>query len=249
MTSNPTLTIVALHGNGGGAFRFERVHPYTPAGIRFSAVTLPGFAQVPAQPHLNSLAAYAAYLKTLLASEKRPLILLGHGIGGSIALEFAQHEETSLDGLILHAPVGTRLDRRLFPRLMALPGARSLGQWLFSARLTRPIFKRLLFSRPVPADYLARFFEEYRHCAVFGQMFELISAEWFKGLHPVHLPTALLWGERERLLKVDQLDDYRALFPHHLVRIVPDWDHFPMIEQPETYADEITTLAQKLVQR
>jgi pimeloyl-ACP methyl ester carboxylesterase len=247
MTSKPTLTIVALHGNGGGAFRFERVHPYIPVDIRFSAVTLPGFAQVPAQPQLNSLTAYAAYLKALIALEKRPLILLGHGIGGSIALEFAQHNEASLDGLILHAPVGTRLDRRLFPRLMALPGARTLGQWLFSAPVTRPLFKRLLFSRPVPAAYLDRFFEEYRHCAVFGQMFELISAAWFRGLRPVQLPTALLWGERERLLKVDQLADYRALFPRHLVRVVPDWDHFPMIEQPEAYAREITTLAQRLV--
>jgi pimeloyl-ACP methyl ester carboxylesterase len=244
-----TLTIVALHGNGGGAFRFQRVQPYIPDSIRFSAVTLPGFARVPPQPHLDSLAAYAVHLNSLLAVEKRPLILLGHGIGGSIALELAQHEEAGLDGLILHAPVGTRLERRLFPRLMALPGARRLGQWLFSARLVRPLFKRLLFSRPVPAAYLDRFFEEYRHCAVFGQMFELISPAWFKSLHPVRLPTALLWGEQERLLKVDQLDDYRALCPNALVRIVPNWGHFPMIEQPEAYAREIVTLAQRLERR
>jgi pimeloyl-ACP methyl ester carboxylesterase len=241
------LTIIALHGNGGGAFRFERVHPFIPAGIRFQPITLPGFAGQPADPTLRTLPDYAAYLRRLTAAELRPLVLLGHGIGGSLALEFAQRFAAELDGLILHAPVGTRLESRLFPRLMALPGARRLGQRLFSARIARPLSKRLLFSRPVPAVYLDRFFDEYRRCAVFGQMFDLITPAWFNSLRPIDLPTALLWGERERVLSVTQLDDYRALLPQHLIRVISGWDHFPMIEQPEEYASEVVRLARELV--
>ena len=247
MTHYPKLTIVALHGNGGGAFRFERVKPYLPADMRFRPVTLPGFATLPRNPALQSLGDYAAYLRDLITSEPRPLVLLGHGIGGSVALEFARHFATDIDGLILHAPVGTRLESRLFPRLMALPGARAWGQWLFSARLTQPLFKRLLFSHPVPPDYLDRFFDEYRHCTVFGQMFDLITPAWFNSLKPVNLPAALLWGERERVLTVDQLNDYRSLLSHHIIRTVPGWDHFPMIEQPEEYAVEVVELARELV--
>lgn len=245
MNAKP-LTLIALHGNGGGAFRFERIKSHLPADISFRAVTLPGFADKPADPALRNLRDYAAYLQTLLAAEPRPLILLGHGIGGSLALEFVQHFAAHIDGLILHAPVGTRLESRFFPRLMALPGARALGQWLFSARLARPLFKRLLFSRPVPDDILDRFFDEYRHCTVFGQMFELITPAWFRSLRPIDLPAALLWGQRERVLKVDQVDDYRTLMPQAIIRTVPGWDHFPMIEQPEEYAHEIAELARKL---
>lgn len=241
------VTLIALPGNGGGAFRFERVKPYIPARVRFQPVTLPGFAGAPPDPRLQSLGDYAGYLSRILASEPRPLVLLGHGIGGTIALEFGQHFAADLAGLILHAPVGTRLESRLFPQLMALPGARALGQWLFSARLTRPVFKRLLFSHPIPIDYLNRFFDEYRRCAVFGQMFELITPAWFNSLRPVAIPAALLWGERERVLTVDQLDDYRLLLPNSIVRIIPDWDHFPMIEQPEEYACEIIKLVRELV--
>ncbi len=246
--SNPELTLVALHGNGGGAFRFARVQPYIPTDVRFRAITLPGFAGIPRDPTLKSLHDYAAHLREMIVAEPRPLILLGHGIGGSIALEFAQHFAADLDGLILHAPVGTRLASRLFPRLMALPGARSLGQWLFSARLARPLFKPLLFSRPIPPDYLDRFFEAYRHCTVFGQMFDLITLAWFNTLRPVDLPAALLWGERERVLTVDQLNDYRSLLPRHIVRTIPGWDHFPMIEQPDEYTREIVKLARELVE-
>jgi pimeloyl-ACP methyl ester carboxylesterase len=95
--------------------------------------------------------------------------------------------------------------------------------------------------------YVNRFFDEYRHCTVFAQMFELITPAWFAGLRPIDLPAALLWGEQERLLHVDQVRDYQALLPNSLVRIVPGWRHFPMIEQPEAYAGEIVALARELV--
>lgn len=248
-TSHPgrPLTIVAVHGNGGGAFRFARVKPYIPNEISFRAVTLPGFADAPRDPTLETMRDYAGDLYRLIAAESHPLILLGHGIGGSIILEFGQHFASVVDGLILHAPVGTRLEARFFPRLMALPGARLIGRWLFSARLTRPLFRRLLFSEPVPSAYLNRFFDEYRHCTVFAQMFELITPAWFAALHPIDLPTALLWGEQERLLHVDHLRDYQALLPNSLVRTIPGWRHFPMIEQPEAYTREIVALARELV--
>lgn len=63
-------------------------------------------------------------------------------------------------------------------------------------------------------------------------MFDLITPAWFRSLRPVDLPVAPLWGERERVLTVDQLQDYHTLCPHATIRTIPGWDHFPMIEQP-----------------
>lgn len=34
------FTLIALHGNGGGAFRFARTAPYMPTHIQFVALTL-----------------------------------------------------------------------------------------------------------------------------------------------------------------------------------------------------------------
>jgi pimeloyl-ACP methyl ester carboxylesterase len=243
----PTVTIVAVHGNGGGAHRFARVGPLMPADVRLAPITLPGFAQEPANRALRSLTDYAAVLASMVAAEPRPRIVLGHGIGGSIALELVQRQASLLDGLILHAPVGTRLDRRLFPRLMAIPGARRIGQHTLASRILRPVFRRILFSPSVPSAYLDRFFDEYGQCAVFGQMFDLITPTWFQGLHPSTLPAALLWGEAERLLGVDQVRDYQALLPKAIVRRVPGWGHFPMIEHPDQYAAEIAGLARAMV--
>ena len=99
----------------------------------------------------------------------------------------------------------------------------------------------------MPQGYLDRFFEEYRQCSVFSQMFDLITPTWFQGLRPTDLPSALLWGEAERLLAVEQIDDYRALLPRATIRRVPGWGHFPMIERPDEYAAEIAGLARPLL--
>ena len=241
------MTIVALHGNGGGAFRFSLMSPYIPMDVHFRAVTLPGFAAEPVDTNLQTLADYAHYLHGMIKEEERPFIFLGTGIGGSIVLEYMQHYTSSIDGLILHAPVGTRINSRLFPRLMKLPGSRTLGQWLISARLLRPFWQRRLFTQPLPTTVIDHFFNEYRQCRVFGQMFDLITADWFQDLRPIQVPTALLWGEQERVLSVEQLNDYKGLLPHHIIRTVPEWDHFPMLEQPAAYTKEVVQLAKQLL--
>lgn len=89
----------------------------------------------------------------------------------------------------------------------------------------------------------------FRFERVFSQMFDLITAGWFNNLEPVELPSVLVWGGRERVLSVEQVRNYAALLPDAEKRIVPDWNHFPMIEQPEDSAREISALARKLAER
>ena len=58
----PRFTLVAVHGNGGGGFRFQRVHEHIADDVRFEAVTLPGFGGRPADPALQTLTDYADQL-------------------------------------------------------------------------------------------------------------------------------------------------------------------------------------------
>ena len=243
------FTLIALHGNGGGGFQFERVRPYLPSHIHFLTPTLPGFADVPSNKHYVTITDYAEHLYWLVKEQTQPVVVLGTGIGGSIILEFLQFFAFSVEGAILHAPVGANLDHQLFPHLMSVPGMRALSKHAFSSRLVRPLWKRLLFESPIPTAYLDQFFEEYRRCSVFEQMFDLISSNWFQILTPVDIPSVLVWGKRETVLKVNQIKAFEALLPQAQVRIVPDWDHFPMIEQPDEYAAEIMVLATRLLEK
>jgi pimeloyl-ACP methyl ester carboxylesterase len=237
------LTIIAVHGNGGGAFRFSCLSPHLSEAVRFQAITLPGFANKPRDSNLRTLADYARYIHCEAQQAEAPCVVLGHGIGASIILELLQRDTTGIDGVILHAPVGARLSTRWFPRLMALPGAREAGRRLFASRVARPLLKRLLFSQPVPDPILNQFFDAYRYCRVFSQMFDLITPAWFNTLRPVQMPSVLLWGERERVLSPDQMQDYLDLLPGCATHTAPHWDHFPMLEYPPEYAAVIVSLA------
>ncbi|MGB3735298.1 MAG: alpha/beta hydrolase [Ilumatobacter sp.] len=247
-----TVTILAVHGNGGGGTRFERVAEHLPdESTRFEYFDLPGFNGTPIDPEATDVAAYADKVADVIESLRRPdepVVVLGHGIGGSIALDLASRRPETMDGLILHAPVGADLDTRLFPRLMSTKPVREVLRRMVAARPLRPIWRKLFFPIGAPKEDTDTFFEGYRDCAAFGQMFEIIDVEWFEALAPVtELPVVLLWGEHDRVLKSGQTEGITAKTPNAEKVIEPGWDHFPMLEQPEEYARVISTLAADLV--
>lgn len=238
--------VVAVHGNGGGESRYLLVHEHVPEDVRLRAVTLPGFSTSPKDERLVTLADYADRLAEMFDDLDRPVVL-GHGIGGSIALDLASRRPELFGGLILHAPVGASLDTRLFPRLMHTTLARRLVKRAISSRIPRPLWKRLFFPSGAPASALDLFFDEYRHCAAFGDMFDLIDRTWFDGIAPVEtVPAVLLWGADDRVLKSEQVEEMHRKVPGAEVVVRPGWDHFPMLEQPEEYASDIAALANRL---
>ena len=241
------FTIVAAHGNGGGGLRFALLHEHLPSDVRLRAPTLPGFPDEPADPALTDVAGYAEALAGHVLDAPRPRVVLGHGIGGAFALDLLQRHAGQVDGVILHAPVGTRLDERALPRLMRLPGATRVLQHLIAAPATRPLLRGLALSPETPVDVADRMLAAYGRCAAFGTMFRIIDAEWFDSLAPVDVPAVLLWGEDERVLAVEQVEDYRALLPRAEVVRVPAWDHFPMLDDPRAYARRLADLARGLV--
>ncbi len=242
-----TVSIVAVHGNGGGASRYTRTAAVIPDDVEFRAVTLPGFSTVPKDPALETLTDYADRLAELFSDLDRPVVL-GHGIGGSIALDLASRRPELFGGLVLHAPVGADLDTRLFPRIMSSGPMRVLVKRAIAARPLRPVLRRVFFPDGAPKTTLDEFFEEYRHCEAFGDMFDLIDRPWFDSVTPIDgIPAVLLWGENDRVLRSGQSDEIHSKVPGAEIVIREGWDHFPMIEHPEEYAREIVAIARRLV--
>lgn len=238
--------LVAVHGNGGGGLRFSAVHPHVPGSIVLHAPTLPGFGGRPLGA-VDGVDGLAADLAATIAALPRPRVVLGHGIGGSVALQMVASAPDLVDGLILHAPVGTRLDTRWFPRVMSRPAVRQAAQSIISSRRARPLLRRLLLREVEPA-LADRVLAAYGDAEAFGAMFAWLTADWFDAL-PVldDLPTVILWGAKDRVLGADQRSDYLRLLPQAHEVTIPDWGHFPMLDRPAAYAERIALLATGLV--
>lgn len=241
------MTIIAIHGNGGGGFRFSRLFQFMPEAVKLVAPTLPGFGDRPSDPSLTDLKRYAESIVEMVSNEAPPRILLGHGIGATILLEFAQQHARLANGFIFHAPVGSSLNSRFFPNLMKIPMAPQIGRYLFSEQLLRPLFRPLVFSKNVPDDFCNKFFDEYRACSVFDQMFDIITPEWFASLKPISAPSVLLWGTRDRAIRINELEHFKPLLTDLRTKVVSSWAHFPMIEEPEEYAKQIISISEELI--
>jgi pimeloyl-ACP methyl ester carboxylesterase len=241
------VTIIAVHGNGGGGFRFSMAAELAPRDVRLIAPDLPGFGVASRSTPLPNMRAYAEWLADVVAATAQPRVLLGHGIGGAFVLELLQRHRELVSGVILHAPVGARLETRRFPALMRPRPVRWLARHAIASSLLRPMWRRQFFRAPVPARVEATFFSNYGKCAAFGPMFDMITARWFNSLSPVQVPAVLLWGGKERLLAPSHAPAYETVLPHARTVIEPAWDHFPMLDAPSAYITRISSLAHSLL--
>ena len=239
-----TVHVVAVHGNGGGSARFDRLPRPLADDVTLHAPTLPGFGGRPLGD-VDGVAGLAAALAEELPATDDPVVLLGHGIGGSVALQLLADDPTAADALVLHAPVGTRLDTRWFPRLLRPSWVRRAVQVGISSPVLRPLWRRTIV-RDVPRPWADDFLAAYRDAEAFGAMFDWLTADWFDALPARDLPAVLLWGEDDRVLGADQRADYHRLLPRATERTVPGWGHFPMLTDPRDYAAVVAEVARDL---
>ena len=147
MTTEKQISIIALHGNGGGGFRFDLAKPLFPENINFQNPTLPGFNSTGTLPSNYSMKDYAKWIENYLKDIKSPRILMGHGLGGVFVLEFLQHFPEMVDGVILHSIVGANLNKRIFPKVMRLPLIATIAKNIIASPITRPLISRKFFQK------------------------------------------------------------------------------------------------------
>ncbi|MCB0587789.1 MAG: alpha/beta hydrolase, partial [Phaeodactylibacter sp.] len=81
-------------------------------------------------------------------------------------------------------------------------------------------------------------------CAAFSLFFDLITPAWYRSVQQFLQDERyyFIWGEKERVVASRFLKYWRKDFPHSTFDIVPGWDHFPMLDQPEEFYNKIIGL-------
>lgn len=153
-------TIVAIHGLPGSLRDFRWLAPCVTPGARFVRIDLPGFGQSPAATEVAaSIDENADFvLRAIEALRLSAPVLLGHSMGGAIAIAAAHSAPERFSGLALLASPGVRTHRHL-RRVPVRPLSR-----LFRNRLPRRLFAPVVglfarqagFSRSTPPAALYR---------------------------------------------------------------------------------------------
>ncbi|MCP3103294.1 alpha/beta fold hydrolase [Myxococcus sp. K15C18031901] len=242
--------VVLLHGRGGAASSWFVYLTALARGHRVLAVDLPGFGMSsPGEGAVRSAEEAARFftapVEALLEQlAPGPVSVVGHSLGGLVALELALRGRVPVTRLALVDAMGLGPDMSRKARLFFRAGperlARSLGPWAWARMFPptpTPLGQRLgelgyeLHAVPQGRDAATRAFDAL--VPLTGPLFHVRER-----LGELTVPVLLVWGEHEDVLPLSLAEEAARRIPGaRLVRV--DAAHSPHQERPERVLPEL----------
>ncbi len=246
----PTLLV---HGFGDNANTwYQTLVPLARRIGRVVALDLPGvgFSTLPPGKEFETIAELDETVEAFArAVFDTPVLLVGHSLGGAMALRLAARQGAAKNkknvvtdvrplwtGVVAISPAGAQLNPEQWQALRKnfdLPdraAARLLLTKLFSASHW-PLWL-------VENDIRALF----RSPAIHGLLDSMQPSDFLtpKELSQIAVPALILWGTEEQLLPVELVDYFRRnLPPSGTLEVMKGWPHASQMERPEELVDRI----------
>jgi pimeloyl-ACP methyl ester carboxylesterase len=243
--------LVLVHGLGGAAANWLALAPLLLPGWRLIVPELPGHGGSSPLPAAPSLSPYADRLGLLLEHEgATPAAVVGHSLGGAVALRLALRRPESVSALVLAAAAGISSTARSARYALTITGILKPGRKIapHRRRVARSaLLKRLVFGRwgasdppALPPEVVeALLAGPARHTDTVSAATALVRDDLRPELERISCPVLVLWGARDNQLPVDDAFDYARRLRAPL-RVIADCGHLLIVERPAACADAIT---------
>ena len=252
-TAGEGPVLLLIHGITGTSEQWNDVFPMLAEHYTVVAPDLLGHGQSAKPRGDYSLGAYAVSIRDLLiALGHNRATVVGHSLGGGIALQFAYEYPVFAERLVVCSSGG--LGREVHPLLRAatLPGSELVLPLIASRRvLSVGIFfghllERLGLSAAPDLAEMARGYaslndgearQAFIHTmrGVLDPMGQRVSATdrlYLSGM----VPSLILWGRRDPLIPCKHATAAHELMPGSQMEIFEKSGHFPHIDQPLRFA-------------
>ncbi|MEU6084316.1 alpha/beta hydrolase [Streptomyces sp. NPDC047108] len=232
--------IVLVHGTRFSAAQWSPQLASLERDFPVAAVDLPGHGSRSAQPW--SLGAATETVAAAVDSLGRgPALVVGHSLGGYVALEFARRHPERLRGLVLAgASAATK-----GPWAMPYRWVAGLVPRVPQARLTRwnDRFLRRLYP-PEVVEATIRFGYAFHTLPVaWGEVLGRFDAS---AMRHVAAPVLILNGEKDSVFRSGEREFARA-HPDARIELIPRARHLANFDDPEAFADAVRRFARQLV--
>jgi len=199
-----------------------------------------------------SLGGYASGLRDLLVALEVPAAtVVGHSLGGGVAMQFAYQFPDRLERLVLVDSGGLGSEVSLVLRAATLPGAEYVLPLLASSPLRGAgaalgsVLGRVGLRASADVRGMAEGFEslgdaEARRAFVHtarsvidpaGQRVDATDRLYLAE----HVPSLIVWGDRDRMIPVRHGHDAHEHMPNSRLEIFPGAGHFPFNDDPERF--------------
>jgi pimeloyl-ACP methyl ester carboxylesterase len=244
--------LLLLHGVTHSARTWDAVVGALAEHFTVIAPDLPGHGASARTPGEHSLGEYASALRDmLLFLEFQRVTVVGHSLGGGVAMQFVYQFPELTERMVLVSSGG--LGRELNPllRLPTLPGSdwlmslfcapwlagsldvavRALGSTGLRARTDLREVWRGYLSLVAP-DARSVFLQTLRGLVdLRGQRVSALNRLYLAQ----GLPTLIVWGERDQVIPVEHARIAHEAVPGSQLEVFPGAGHFPHIDAPERF--------------
>ncbi len=257
--------IVLLHGIAGSSQTWRALIRPLSRRYRVIAPDLLGHGNSTKPRSDYSLGALSALVRDILdeLGISRATIV-GHSLGGGIAMQFVYQHPDYVERMVLIGSGGLGPDVGLTLRLASLPGAELVLPVIAARRLLSPGDRVLAWMRKMGVES-PRGEELWRHYSslsdgptrraflrtlrsVVDHRGQAVSALGKLNLR-TEFPVMAIWGERDNMIPVKHAYAAQEVRPDVRLEVLPDVGHFPHAERPAEVAalidDFITSGEQK----
>ena len=238
------VPLVFLHGFGADGTGWRPVWRGLDSTHRLLAIDLPGHGRSKPQAPICFDGLVDAVQSVLDEEGVRRCVLVGHSLGGAVALGLADAGVVDIRALCLLAPagLGPEIDGAFLSGLVRATRAESLAPWLLrlvaDPALVTPGFVRatLQASDAESADYRRRLID-----SVFPDGTQAISLRHV--LPQLAMPARIVWGTRDAIIPAS----HAAHLPGRIGLHRLDVGHMPHLEAPRLVAGLIAEAARSAV--
>ena len=204
-----------------------------------------------------SLGAFASGVRDLLGMLGfEGATVVGHSLGGGIALQLAYQFPEYCQRLVLISSGG--LGREVSPVLRAatLPGAELvmpliIREWAVRAgSMAGELLGRIGIHPSADVEEMARGYASLVESDAQGAFLRTLRAVIDPGGQKVsakdrlylaeRMPVLIVWGKRDRIIPVSHGREAHRAIPHSQMVEIPDAGHWPQLDQPRLVAEELT---------
>jgi pimeloyl-ACP methyl ester carboxylesterase len=251
--------VVLVHGNFASWRWWRPLLDAPPDGLTLHAATLPGFGGTPRSARPHSIANLACELREWVRGHGiEPFHLVGHSLGGAVALQYALDWPETLYGLSLVAPapadglerlrarsdlVGQLLrwtDPTWLSSRLALKQSMRFNRLLgtYESSLERVLAKMMPSADPAAIDFAALVADA---CAVdesvLVDVYESLRRWDVRAVLPrLRVPVRILAGRKDGLLSVESVEAFSRALPQARLEVWDDVGHSPQLERPREFA-------------
>lgn len=237
-------TVVLIHGIGdNGMNDWAWLVPKLAERYHVLTFDLPGFARSQKQNQRYSPARYAEFVKwTIDRYAHGPVMMIGHSMGGAVALYYSATYPDDVQRLVL-ADVAGVLHREVLLKHMTeykpdalvarwfSPAINGITQSLITATRTRGSEQEIAAILAYPQARTKLLAGDPKRIAGLA----LVNTNFAPILARVETPTTIIWGEQDRVAPLRTAKVLLYGLPRAELKIIPSGGHVPMTQMPATF--------------